>query len=58
MDSNLSEDVLAFQGRKNEILSALRQCIELEVVMLSQEARLRGPKIVCSLSYADARLKN
>jgi hypothetical protein len=42
--------------RKNEILSFASKWMEIKNIILS-EVRLRRPKITCSPSYADYRLK-
>jgi hypothetical protein len=41
--------------KKNEILSFAGKWMELENIILSEVARLRRPKIVCSPSYVDFR---
>jgi hypothetical protein len=43
--------------KKNEILSFASKWMELENIILSKVSRLRRPKIVCSSSYVDYRLK-
>jgi hypothetical protein len=42
--------------KKNDILSFASKWMELENIILS-EVRLRRPKIACSPSYVDYRLK-
>jgi hypothetical protein len=42
--------------KKNEIFSFANKWVELENIILSK-ARLKRPKIACSPSYADYRLK-
>jgi hypothetical protein len=39
--------------KKNDILSFSSEWMELENIILSEVARLRRPKIVCSPSYVD-----
>jgi hypothetical protein len=41
--------------KKNKMLSFTRTWLELENIILSDLARLRRPKIECSLSYVDFR---
>jgi hypothetical protein len=41
--------------KKNEISSFAGKWMELENIILSKLARLRRPKITCSLSFAEYR---
>jgi hypothetical protein len=41
--------------KKNEILSFPSKWVELENIILTSLARLRRPKSICCLSYADFR---
>jgi hypothetical protein len=43
--------------KKNEILSFASKWMEQENIILREVTRLRRPKIVCSPSYVDFRLK-
>jgi hypothetical protein len=43
--------------KKNEILSFASKWMELENIILSEVIRLRRPKLACSPSCADYRLK-
>jgi hypothetical protein len=43
--------------KKNEILLFASKWMEMENIILSKVSKLRKPKIVCSPSYMDFRIK-
>jgi hypothetical protein len=51
--------IMEFYGamKKNEILSFTSKCMELENIILSEVSLAQKTKNLCSVSYADIRLR-